>query len=288
MLRMAKRWVGRKGPGEAEATGKKLGAWVYKVSKKRRERCLANLQLAFPELSDSERDGLCQRVFEHYGIVTADFLNADRRTLEDVKGSMEVEGYHHMVEALDLGRGVILITGHFGNWERMSAYVSGLGHKLTVVARDTRNERLNQMVNELRSKGGTEVIPRGNAARPILERLRKNEIVGILPDQNSAEVFVPFFGHLCGTVLGPGVLSERTGAPVMPVYCVRIGTNQYRMTFEPPLTPAEWDGPKGSGMMVAIHRSLEARIRAHPEQWLWFHDRWRSARQRGYLTLPES
>lgn len=279
----AQRYLIRRSPERAEEVGEKLGRTIFKLYKKHRQRALDNLQLAFPLMPEAEREALGQRVLEHFGKVTADFLISGRRSQEELDRSMTVEGLENLNEALKLERGVIMITGHFGNWERLSAWVSTHGYKLSVISRDVSNSQLNRMVNELREGPGTTVIPRGDSARAIIERLRRNELIGILPDQNSEEAFIPFFDHPAGTVLGPGVLSERTGAPVVPCWSVWTGPGQYRMIVEPALTPEPGYSRKGEGTMRAIHKSLEAIIRKHPEQWLWFHDRWKSARRRGMI-----
>lgn len=279
----AQRWLVRKSPDQAERIGERLGRLIWKASKKHRRRALDNLAMVFPDLSAPERERLGRKVFEHFGRVTADFLASPRRTKEDLEASMTIEGIEHLDEALARGKGVVMITGHFGNWERLAAWLSTQGYTITVVQRDVRDSSLNQMVQRLREGPGTKVIGRGDAARPIIERLRNNELIGILPDQNSDEIFLPFFGKPAGTVLGPGVISERTGAPVVCCWCIWEGAGRYRMIVEPILEPEPGYSTKGEGTMRAIHRSLEAVVRQHPEQWLWFHDRWKSARRKGLL-----
>lgn len=275
--------LSRKSPVEAERIGERWGRLLFKVSKKHRERALANFQLAMPELSESKRLDLTQKVFEHFGRVTADFMLASKRSREELEEQISVEGIEHLDHALTQSKGVILITGHFGNWERMSALLSYRGYPLSVVARDTRNEAMNEMLRRAREHAGTKAIPRGNAAKPMLQCLRNNELIGILPDQNSDEIFIPFFGHPAGTVLGPGVLHERTGAPVLCCFCARVGVTKYRFWIEPPLIATGSYETKGEAMMRTIHGSLETAIRAYPEQWLWFHDRWRSAKRAGLI-----
>ncbi len=282
-LTRAQRWLVRKSSDQAERIGERLGRLIWRASKKHRRRALANLALAFPKMGAPERERLARKVFEHFGRVTADFLTSPRRSKEDLEASMTVEGLEHLDEALERGKGVVMITGHFGNWERLAAWLSTHGYPVTVVQRDVRDSSLNQMVQSLREGPGTKVIGRGDAARPIIERLRKNELIGILPDQNSDEIFLPFFGRPAGTVLGPGVISERTGAPVVCCWCVWLGPGRYRMIVEPILLPEPGYPTKGEGTMRSIHRSLESIIRQYPEQWLWFHDRWKNARRKGVL-----
>lgn len=286
-LRWGIKLVSNKTPDQAEAFGVKLGRLLHRVAKRRRVTCLNNLKLAFPDMPDEEREALAKRVFEHYGIVTADFLRASYRSDAEILDSIEVHGMENMQRALEQGRGALMITGHIGNWERAAAWVSLQGTQLTVVARAVRNPELNQLVNSLRTRQGSTVVERGQAARPVIEALRKNGVVAILPDQNTDPdidgIFVPFFGKPAGTVLGPGVIGERTGAPVIAVFCIRTGPNKYRIDVSEPLQALPGFETKGEGMIRAINLELERAIRQNPEQWLWFHDRWKSARQHGLL-----
>lgn len=276
-----------KTPEQAEETGRRLGLLLMRFSKKHRERCLSNLALAFPEMPQVERAQLTKKVFEHFGRAFADFLVSMRMETEPFLDTMEVEGFEHVDAALERGKGVLIITGHIGNWERSGRLISLRGYPLSVVIRTANDPIVDQVVNSLRSGPGTQVIPRGAAARPILTKLKANELVAILPDQNSDEAFLPFFGQPAGTVLGPGVIHKRTGCAVIPLVCVRKGPMRYHMSFGPPLEPEHVEGGvAGEGMMRAINTFLEATIRQYPDQWLWFHDRWRSARRKQLLKGP--
>lgn len=268
--------------------GEKFGRLVKTLFPKRKRRAVENLALALPELSDQERESIADRTFENFGRAALDFLAAQNRTLEKLKSDTTILGEENIMSALDQKRGVILITGHIGNWERMSSYLSLSGYPLTVIARDADQDNVNQMVNDLRSAPGTAVVSRGNSARTVLQKLKANELVGILPDQNADDAFIPFFGHPAGTVLGPGVLSARTGAPVIPAICVYTGDNRWQIEFGEPLQPIGEDTVKGEAMMRAINNWLESKIRQHPDQWLWFHDRWRNAKRRGLIHQPNT
>lgn len=273
----------KKSVEDAERSGATLGRAFYKVSRKHRERALNNLQLAMPELSHAERERLARRVFEHFGKMSADFVRSSMRTKEELLASIEVHGTERLEQARSNGKGALLISGHFGNWERIGSWVAASGYPMSVVVRTANDEGLDAMVNRLRRQGGVNVIPRGNAARPILECLNRNEFVAILCDQNSDEIFIPFFGKPCGTVLGPGVIHERTQSPVIMGNCIWIAPGKYRASFEP-IEATDVDSTvKGESTMRAINIALESEIREHPEQWLWFHDRWRAARKRGLV-----
>lgn len=284
-FRTLRAWANRLSDAKAERWGERLGRVAFRLSRKYRERTLSNLELAFPEKPPAERLAIAVRMFEHFGRGALEFFRVGRRTSESVRRSVvEAEGLEYLEAAHAQGKGVLLIGGHFGDWERAAHYAIAMGYRLTVVARDANQAEITQALAELRAASGVELLARGGAARDILRKLKANELVGILPDQNDDEVFVPFFGKPVGTVLGPGVLHVRTGAPVLPLYMVRLGLERYRLIVEPPLTPDPEAPNPAEGIMRAINRSLEGVVRRHPEQYLWLHDRWKSARKRGLLT----
>ena len=278
-FKSALRWMANKDALQAERSGQKLGRFAMRFARKQREQAFYNLELAFPEQSPEWRAATVQATFEHFGMLATDFLRTPQRTDEEVMASMTENGFHNFQKALDQGKGVLAITAHFGNWERMAQYSRAMGFPLAVVARDANDQALNQMVLDLRRSVGLEVLSRGNAARAVIERLRDQKLVAVLPDQNSSESFLPFFGKPCGTVLGPAVLHLRTGAPLITAYCHRVGPGKYQVDVGPEL---EHDGTP-EGIMTLANQALEETIRKHPEQYLWLHDRWRSARRKGLV-----
>lgn len=282
-LGLAIRWARNKDAAALERAGAKLGRLLFRLSRKHRERALSNLELAFPEMPSAERLALARRVFEHFGVIASTFVATESRTPEEILASVQLEGREHMEAALAKGKGVLLLTGHFGNWERFAHFGVLNGARIAVVVRDADHPGLQSRVARLRSAAGVEILSRGNAARAILGALKRELIVGLLPDQNSEESFLPFFGLPTGTVLGPAVLHLRAGAPLVPVFCVRVGVGQYRAEIEPPLEPLPGFATPQEGLMAAFNATLERAIRRNPEQWLWFHDRWKSSRQKGLL-----
>lgn len=282
MARFEKK-VSRMTPVGAERFGRKLGRRLYRWMPSRRARALDNLRLAFPEKSFADIESIAKQCFENFALRGVEFLRSRGRTLDDLLATTEVVGFEHLQEASSRGVGVIAVTGHIGDFERIHAFSSLSGYPSSVVYRDAEQDGVNSIVNALRGDSGTKIIPRGNAARPIMEALKRNELVGILPDQNADDIFIPFFGHPAGTVLGPGVIAERTKTPVIPVYCIALGGGKFRLVFGEELKPKPGYAVKGEGMMRAVNDWLESVIREYPDQWLWFHDRWRNARKQGLL-----
>jgi KDO2-lipid IV(A) lauroyltransferase len=237
-------------------------------------------------MSESERKRIALACFAHFGLVTADFLRSDLRERDEIENSVTIEGRENFHAAESKGKGILFVCAHFGNWERMAAILASMGKPLVVIQRNANDAGVNREMTRLREASGVTVLSRGNAARAALESLKKQMAVALMPDQNAGDAFVPLFGHPAGTVRGPAVLHLRTGAPLLPVYCARIGPNQYRITIEPELIPDPNYADPAEGLIAAVHASLERTVRRHPEQWLWLHDRWKSARQRGLVNQP--
>ena len=273
----------RKSPTAAEKFGERLGRLFFRISKKHRERALANLRLAFPDMEEKERAALARQVFEHFGRVATDFLRSARRTDQEVVDSCEVEGLEILEEAFRKGKGVLLIVPHLGNWERAGHLMKAYGYDLHVVARDADDAELNQDVLDLRKAAGLTVLPRGNAAIQILRALRQGKCVALLPDQNSNECFVPFFGKPTGTVTGPAIMSIRSGAPLLPAASVRVGPAKYLVHIYPPVEPVEGYDDPTIALTAGVNAAIEVMVRSFPDQYLWFHDRWKSARRRGLV-----
>lgn len=283
LLRTFERWMRGKSALQAERVGARIGRALFRFSRKHRERALSNLALAFPEMGDSERRALAKKVFEHFGMVATDFMRTTARTDEEVVSMMEVDGEDSIRRAVEGGKGTLLVSAHFGNWERAAQYAKAQGLDIYAVQRDADDQQVQVDVVRLRESTGMKVISRGNAARQILALLRENKLVALLPDQNCSESFVPFFGHPAGTVLGPATLSRRTGAALVPVFCARIGPGRYRMHLLPALEPKPGIDDPILALTHSMNEAIESIVRKYPEQWLWFHDRWKSARQRGLL-----
>jgi KDO2-lipid IV(A) lauroyltransferase len=224
-------------------------------------------------------------VFEHFGKTMARFFGGGKESIAEIIESVEFRGLEEVELALAKGKGILAITAHFGNWERMAEAIAARGYKISVVARDANELRTTQLVNDVRKKRGIDVFSRGKAARELLRRLRSNEVVGILTDQNTREILVPFFGIPAGTNEGPAVIHLMTGTPIFTAFAAEGADGKYVVDVRP------LDMPRLTGdrekdvlaIMTRVNQRIEGAIREHPEQWLWMHDRWRWARERGLL-----
>jgi KDO2-lipid IV(A) lauroyltransferase len=172
----------------------------------------------------------------------------------------------------------VVISGHFGNFELMARRLVLAGFRFSVVVRNDGNPAIADALNGVRKQAGYDVIGRGET-RGLLRRLRSatNEVIGMLPDQKSDDIFVPFFGELCGTVAGPAVVALKTGSPIIPIFCVRMANDTHRIEVGAPIEPENTGDKAGDveRLMTRINLEIEKMVRSYPDQWLWLHDRWR-------------
>ena len=276
-----RRFASRDAAG-AERMGERLGLLAYRLDKKHRHRAEANLRFAFPDRSEAWAVETARASFLHFGRLAGDLMRSPQRTDAEVLENLEISP--HALAYFDEaeGRGTVICTGHLGNWERAAHWVTASGHRLSVVVRHVNQASLQERVEGLRRAAGIEILSRGDAAMGMMRKLRRGEMVAVLPDQNATDAFVPFFGHPTGTVIGPAVMAKRTGAYVLSAFCLRTGPGKYRLVVHPPRDPRS-DDRDPTETMAAYYADLEAAIREAPEQYLWMHDRWKASRRRRML-----
>ena len=261
--------------------GTGLGRLGYHFAQSKRKRAIKNLHLAYGDtgLSPKEREQIARGVFEHFGRSLVEFLCAPKLTPAAVASMVTCEGWEHVANAQAKGKGVLLVTAHLGNWEvlgRWLAHVQQL--PLTVVAKDPKEPAFAAYLRQMRESAGFAVLSKGESARDLLRVLRKGNAICLLPDQNSGDVFVPFFGVPCGTVAGPASLALHTGAPLIPIYCIEA-ENGYRVICLPEIKVENAAGGEAevARLTTEVNAVLEAMIRRYPSQWLWLHNRWKSS-----------
>jgi Kdo2-lipid IVA lauroyltransferase/acyltransferase len=263
----------------ALAWGTAMGCLGYCLSSRYRKVADKNLRLAYGDsMTEGERRALTLRVFQHFSrMALVECLKAATLKPDEVRKLVAADSYDYVDELLSRGKGMILITAHFGNWELLARRAALEGYHFVVVARQSPDAGFNALTDRLREGAGYTVHPRGASPRPILQTLRSGGIVAILPDQKSEDVFVPFFGEVTGTVAGPAVLALKTGAPILPMFCPKQPDGTYRMILKPEIDihstgDSEADSAR---IMRDINLVIEDMVREYPDQWLWLHDRWK-------------
>lgn len=266
---------------------------ALRFMKRERTRMNDNLTIAFPELDQKERDQVMRGCADHLGQVLAEIAWLWRASPDQVERMCEIEGIEHIWNGLEGGRGGILATGHLGNWELLNARLGVAGVPITVAVRELDDSRVDDLVNTLRTRFGSEVILRGQSAgKQLLQALGKGRGVGLLLDQDIPSipgVFVPFFNRLAWTPSGAATLALRARCPILPGFIHRRPDGTHKIKIYPPIeVPAEGSlRDKVQGVTAAAAASAEWNVRAWPEQWVWMHRRWRTRPEEESTGSPE-
>ncbi len=261
--------------------GQAFGGLVFRLDRKHRRLALANLEIAFgPAASPAARWRIARDSFRHFGRVTADSLKWTRLRASQRARLLKVEGGERIRQALRQGRGALIFSAHFGNWE-VAAEAVALLAPLSVVARPLDNLLVEAELARFRKRLGAKVISKFQAAKPILQALRRNELVAILIDQNvlrSQAVFVDFFGRPAATTPALASFHLRTRSPLIPVFCLPGPRSSYLVNVGDPLIfpPSGEIDRDVLKITQACTKMIETAIRENPGLWFWFHNRWKT------------
>jgi Kdo2-lipid IVA lauroyltransferase/acyltransferase len=269
--------------GAATAIAASVVGVVPLVASRLRRIGLDNLAHAFPESDAEWRSRVLREAFRNLGRLGAEvahFDELDANRLHEIVGFFDDESERIWRESCTL-RSAIVATGHFGNWELLAHARGLLARPIHLVHRPLRNPRVDDLVSAIRGRGGTGVIYKHAAAREILRKLRDGALVAIPIDQHAPGAEgapIPFFGRPAATTLGPARLAQIARVPIYMAVLVREGTtNRHRICMRPshPPPPPGKDPALLVDLTTRLVREFEDVVRAHPEQWLWMHRRWR-------------
>lgn len=262
--------------------GQVFGRSALGLLPRSRRRIRAHLEIAFPELDDAELAALMRGCARHFGLMLAEVAWLWHARPHEVEDLCELEGVENFFQALEDGRGVIFATAHCGTWELLSARLPIAGVPLATAARELDDPRLDRLITAMRSRFGTEVILRGpSAGKKMVSTLTGNRVAALLVDQDIRDipgVFVPFFNRPAWTPSGAAMLAIRKGCPMVPGFIHRRRDGSHKAEIHPPL-PTPMDGSledRVHELTAAATAVIERQVRAHPEQWVWMHRRWRT------------
>jgi len=256
-----------------------VGTLHWALDTRHRRVARENLRLAFGDtLSREEVGRMVLASMRHVAHVAVETLAADRYLAGNVDARVPVEGLEHARAAVARGSGVIMISGHLGNWELLGPMMGRLGLPVAPIVRPLDNPYLEARLAKLRSIAGGRLIDKHAAFRQALAHLRRGGSVGLLIDQRPKQggIAVPFFGHDAYTTGGPAALAHASAAAVVPCFLVRQPDDTLRLVVEPELpVPRTGDrGADGYRLTADCTAVIERWVRRHPAQWLWTHRRW--------------
>ncbi len=256
--------------------GTLLGFFVPKLNKTANR----NLEIALPELSSEKKSAIIKGCYESLGRQLGLIAHFKRFTPEDVQNLVEIKGREIFERIHASGRGMLLITGHFGSWEVFNLLPPAFGFPFNVLVRRIDNKKIEAYVDSLRTTFGAKTIDKTKSARAMFRLLENGEMLGVMADLNAQEregVFVDFFGVKASTTASIARLALKTDAVVIPVFAVWDEMKQkYIVNIEEPIDFKKTTDTEKNVFELTqkVTNSVEKFVRAYPEQWMWIHKRW--------------
>ena len=266
----------------ALAMGRHWGWLLAQVVRLRRAYVLETLARCFPGMALAERQAIYAGVCREQAVNQVELLRFAGGQEAELRAKLDVDGEEHVKAALARGKGALILLAHAGNFDLMGLVAAKLfGYPLTVITKlKNRDTAVNRLWERMRDRAGMKTVPSHNAYRVCVKALRKNELVGFMLDINrpvDQAVFVDFFGKPAATTPGLAFMSAQSGAPVVPVFMHRTPEGRHHLEVQAALEPP----PDREAATILAHTAIytkiiEAEVRRHPEQWLWWHKRWKS------------
>ena len=274
--------------------GSDIGRLICQINKKHRNRIIQNLQLAMPQLTPLQANELTCKVFEHLIKLGIEILHSPRIMHHDSWGSLatiQTPSIAPAVQMLNSGKPVIMLTGHFGNWEIMGTLMGLMGFDMDAIARPLDNPLLNNWMTQVREKRGLRIVTKWDATDRMVSVLNSGGALGFIADQNAGDrgVFVPFFGKLASTYKSIGLLAIQQNVPVVCGYARRLDDQMsYEIGATDIIYPSDWESQDDPLYYITARymRAIEKMIRLAPEQYFWMHRRWKSRPRHERLGRP--
>jgi len=247
---------------------------------------MRSLAIAYPEKTAGERHILLRGTFESLGRVLGEVSQFSKYSKEQIAALVDFELDDYVAPLYERikreGRGVLITTGHLGNWELLVQGWAAWHEPMSYLARPIDNPMIEDLTVAIRTKFGNRPLNKTNSARTAIRLLREGEIVGVLADVNAHPkegVFVPFFGTPASTNAGPATLAIRTNSLIFPIFCIYDrSTGTYKIEHGEAIEPSN-SGNRDADILAttkAFTAEIEKMIRAYPDQWLWIHKRWKT------------
>ncbi len=263
------------------------GRFIYTCLPYRRKVVMANIDQVFGDtLSLAEKKHLATAFYSHLATSIKEMIHLRFMSDQTLRESVDVVGYERLMEVAAQGRGVLVLTGHFGSWE--FAPIGGVANfkqfkgQFHFIRRTLGSKTLERILFGRYYSAGLRVISKKNSLQHVCDALEQNHAVIFVLDQhahlqNRDGVAVEFFGKKAGTYRSLASFSRHTGVPVIPAAGYRLKNGRHVLEFHEPIPWRDYDTTQESiyRNTLAYNQALERIILAHPEQWLWLHKRWK-------------
>jgi Kdo2-lipid IVA lauroyltransferase/acyltransferase len=258
-----------------------MGNLAYHFAPKTRKLTLTHIALAFPEWANRKVAYLARQNFKMLAKNAGEILLATRIKSEaDLEKILTIHGFENYEQARAKGKGVIFLTCHLGAFDLQITVMSLKGLKPLIIGTPLKNKYLNELLWKQRNAHGAVAIERGKETFRLIKELKSGGSLAILIDQDTKvkSRFVNFFGRPAATPVGAAIFAMKTGACIVPTYVYLGDDNRQHMHFLPEIETV-LTGNEENDMVANTQRYsdfIESKIRQHPEQWVWMHERWKT------------
>jgi KDO2-lipid IV(A) lauroyltransferase len=261
--------------------GRAVGKAAWHIAPVRKKVVLANLQAAFADqMGQAEIRDLAKRFYQELGVNLIEFCASRRLDRDGIRDLIHIENEDRLQQLREEGKGALLVSGHFGNFELLGAAVAARGFPVRFLIKTQSNPYLDRVQNELRRHAGVGVIRVGPSLKEMIRALRRGEFIGLLADQDAGPLgyFTPFLGRQASVFRGPAIYAHRFGCPLLTGFIFRQPDGTHRVRINTPhFTDPQWDEATAVARLTEAHtRDLEAAVRAAPESYFWVHRRWKT------------
>jgi KDO2-lipid IV(A) lauroyltransferase len=259
--------------------GEFIGIISFYLVNFRRSHVIDMLTQSFPKKSKADIERIARNTYKNFARTVVEIIFSPTMTDEKIKKLLVCTNEHLVKKAYAAGRGTIFMSAHLGNWELTALAYSKI-YPMSVVVANQSNVLVDKMMDNVRTNQGFATISRdGMAFRSVMKALKRNEIVAFLADQDAGPhgVFVPFFGRLTSTPKGAAIFALRAKCPIIIALGVRQKNGVMKVNFTEVPMPNTGDEDKDIEAINTFYsKKLESIICEYPEQWFWFHRKWKT------------
>ena len=248
----------------------------------RKKHIIDSLTKSFPKKSKQEILKIAKDVYKQFVCTVVEIIFVSKMSDQELKDSVNFQNIYLIEQARKNGKGGVILSAHFGNWELLAI---SFGHRyhLSVIVAKQENPYFDEMINSIRSNRGYKTIYKEKAPLGVMRILKKNEFVAILADQHAGQqgVYTPFFYKEVSTPKGPAVFALKAKCPLFAGFCTRQPNGRYVVTFEEIEIPNISDENKNIELIMTRYNEISQRhIEKNPSFWFWFHRRWKTAKNK--------
>lgn len=257
-----------------------FGIISYHILTSRRRIARENFKRAFKyEKNQQEIEKIIKEVFINLARTVVEFARQPVIKKNEILSMVTAEGEEYLAQVLMEGKGAMLVSGHFGNWEILGGWLAAKGYQVDLLVGEQHNKKVDDLLISFRKSFGVGIIPIGVASRHVIKSLRSNRMVAVISDQHAASggTIVQFFNRPAATPKGPAAFAAKVGCPIIAGCSIREGYKKHSLNIFPPIYPPN-SGDSERDILEMTQRYtayFESFIRKYPSQWMWTHRRWK-------------